>query len=58
MKPKYTYNDIADAIDRLESMMNDGYIDIDDLYDDVEFHIIAEALKLYKEKLTKENDQS
>jgi hypothetical protein len=53
---KYTDEDINYAVDRLVSMMNDGYIDIDEIYDDVEFHIIAEALKLYKEKLKKEND--
>lgn len=53
---KYTDEDIKYAFDRLVSMMNDGYIDIDEIYDDVEFHIIAEALKLYKEKLKKEID--
>ena len=56
MENEYTREDINDAINRITSCLNYGYVDFTDDWDDVEIHIIAEALKLYIEKFKKEND--
>lgn len=58
MKKNYTLDDKIDAFNRIAACMNDGYIDLSEIHDDVEFYVIAEALKLYRKQLKKENDQS
>ena len=48
MNNNYIREDIVDALNRIESMLEDDYIDLNGWPDEIELYIVEEAIKEYR----------
>lgn len=53
---EYSEQDIRKAIDRIESCMKKGWLELCIIPDGAEMYVIRESIKLFKEKLEKESN--